>query len=203
MKHLFYIGTKKYSLSTEDDVMKLYSNEFSEKNIVLKGSKDILKDLQNGYRKIFKENADKYYCKVNESKKISLASGVLIKILDKNHKKFEDKQIIKLFKNQLEILNEIVPEYFIVNATLYFYENNLTLRLVGIPHSENKISKSKVFTREKIEELRLKLYFKAKADYLTYFFKKIDINNFCFERKRKIEVFQLSLFKEFNDRRIL
>ncbi|PID67243.1 MAG: hypothetical protein CR959_01160, partial [Fusobacteriales bacterium] len=186
MKHLFYIGTNKYSLSTENDIMKMFSSEFNVNCRVLKGSKDILRDLQNGYREIFKDNADEYYCKVNESKKISLATGILIKILDKNYKKFNDKQIIKLFINQLEILKEIVPEYFIANAALYFYENNLTLRVVGIPHTENKIAKSKVFTREKIEELRLKLYFKAKADYLTYFFKKIDINNFNFERKRKI-----------------
>ncbi|MBS9775878.1 MAG: hypothetical protein KGV57_02175 [Fusobacterium sp.] len=203
MKHLFYIGTNKYSLSTEDDIMKMFSSEFNANSKILKGTRDILRDLQNGYRQVFKDNADKYYCKVNESKKLSLATGILIKILDKNYKKFDDKQIIKLFTNQLEILKEIVPEYFIVNAALYFYENNLTLRVVGIPHIENKISKSKIFTRGKIEELRLKLYFKAKADYLTYFFKKIDIENFYFERKRKIEIFQLTLFKEFQDRRIL
>lgn len=81
MKYTFYIGTKKYSLSTEDDILKLSPGNFEDNHRILIGNKDILKSLQMAYRKLFKKSIEKYnknnpkkeiksyYCKINKSMK--------------------------------------------------------------------------------------------------------------------------------------
>ena len=92
MKYSLYIGTNKYSLSTEEDILKLSPDMFQCKHKILIGNKDILKSTQMAYKKIFDKSIDKYnknnpkkeiksyYCKINESKKQGLATAILIKI---------------------------------------------------------------------------------------------------------------------------
>ena len=111
MKYTLYIGTNKYSLSTEDDILKLSLANFECQHKILVGNKDILKSVQLAYRKLFQKSIDKYnknnlkkeiksyYCKINESKKQALATGILIKINEKNYKNLDEGKIIELFLN--------------------------------------------------------------------------------------------------------
>ena len=55
MKYSLYIGTNKYSLSTEDDILKLSPDMFQCKHKILIGNKDILKSTQMAYRKLFQK----------------------------------------------------------------------------------------------------------------------------------------------------
>ena len=55
MKYTLYIGTNKYSLSTEDDLLKLSSCNFECQHKILIGNMDILKSVQLAYRKLFKK----------------------------------------------------------------------------------------------------------------------------------------------------
>ena len=105
MKYTLYIGTKKYSLSTEDDILKLSPGNFEYQHKILIGNTDILKSVQVAYKKLFQKAIDKYnknnpkkeiksyYCKINESQKQSLAVGVLIKINEKNYKNLDEEKI--------------------------------------------------------------------------------------------------------------
>lgn len=55
MKFSLYIGTNKYSLSTEDDILKLSPDNFECQYKILIGNIDILKSVQLAYRKLFKK----------------------------------------------------------------------------------------------------------------------------------------------------
>ncbi|MDD7410076.1 MAG: hypothetical protein SOY60_05090 [Fusobacterium gastrosuis] len=210
MKFSLYVGSKKYSLSAEDDILKMYPEEFNCNYKVLIGNKDILKDLQIAYKNLFQESVDKYnknskkiikdyYCKVNESKKLSLATGILIKISTLNYNLLKNKaEIITLFQNQLKELKKILPNFYVVSAILYFDEEYKTfkLRVIGIPYikdSENKLevrlAKSSIFKRDTIEEIRLKLQIQAKNVFKE---KEVKIKKF---KRQRIEIEQLTLFQ--------
>ena len=217
MKYLLYIGTNKYSLSTEEDILKLSPDMFQCKHKILIGNKDILKSTQMAYRKLFQKSIDKYnkisdgkeiksyYCKINESQKQALATGILIKINEKNYKNLNEEKMIELFLNQVKVIKKLLKNFYVVSAILYF-ENSLTLRIIGVPYIKDKrnrlevrVSKSSCFTREKIEELRLNLQIQASKDFLKFFIQKTKeiINN-----KKKVDIRQLELFKNYRENRV-
>ena len=204
MKYSLYIGTNKYSLSTEEDILKLSPDMFQCKHRILIGNKDILKSTQMAYKKLFQKSIDKYN-KINESQKQALATGILIKINEKNYKNLNEEKIIELFLNQVKVIKKLLKNFYIISAILYF-ENSLTLRIIGVPYIKDKgnrlevrVSKSSCFTREKIEELRLNLQIQASKDFLKFFIQKTKeiINN-----KKKIDIRQLELFKNYRENRI-
>ena len=214
MKYTLYIGTNKYSLSTEDDILKLSPNNFECQHKILIGNTDILKSVQVAYRKLFKKSIEKfnknnpkkeiksYYCKINESQKQALATGILIKINEKNYKNLDEDKIIELFLNQVKVIKKLLKNFYIVSAVLYF-EKSLTLRVVGVPYLKDKenelevrVSKSSCFTREKVEELRLSLQIQANKDFLKFFVTKIKVIT---ADKKKIDIRQLGLFENYRE----
>lgn len=58
MKYTLYIGTNKYSLSTEDDILKLSPSNFECQHKILTGNKDFLKFFVNKTKNII-ENKKK------------------------------------------------------------------------------------------------------------------------------------------------
>ena len=217
MKFSLYIGTNKYSLSTEDDILKLSPGNFECQHKILIGNKDILRSTQIVYRKLFKKSIDKYnknnpkkeiksyYCKINESLKQSLAVGILIKINKKNYKNLDEEKVIDLFLNQVKVIKKLLKNFYIVSAVLYF-EKSLTMRVIGIPFLKDKsnelevrVSKSSCFTREKVEELRLNLQIQANKDFLKFFVNKTKVIT---TDKKKIDIRQLELFKGYRENRI-
>ena len=217
MRFSLYIGTNKYALSTEDDIIKLSPVNFECQHKILVGNKDILRCTQIAYKKIFDKSIDKYnknnpkkeiksyYVKINESLKQSLATGILIKINEKNYKNLAEEKIIELFLNQLKVINKLLKNFYIVSAILYF-EKSLTLRIIGIPYVKDKfnelavrVSKSSCFTREKAEELRLKLQIQANKDFLKFFINK---TKNILPGKKEIDIRQLGLFENYRENRI-
>ena len=218
MKYTLYIGTNKYSLSTEDDILKLSPLNFFEcQHKILVGNTDILRSVQVAYKKLFQKAIEKYnknnvkkeiksyYCKINESKKQALATAILIKINEKNYKNLSEEKIIELFLNQVKVIKKLLKNFYIVSAVLYF-EKTLTLRIVGVPYLKDKknqlevrVSKSNCFTREKVEELRLNLQIQANKDFLKFFVNK---TKNMIENKKKIDIRQLELFENYRENRI-
>ena len=217
MKYTLYIGTNRYSLSTEDDILKLSPSNFECNYKILFGNKDILRSVQVAYRKLFKKSIDKYnknnpkkeiksyYCKINESLKQSLAVGILIKINEKNYKNLDEEKIIELFLNQVKVIKKLLKNFYIVSAVLYF-EKSLTLRIIGVPYVKDKtnelevrVSKSSCFTREKVEELRLNLQIQANKNFLKFFVAKTKVIT---ADKKKISIRQLGLFENYKENRI-
>ena len=216
MKYTLYVGTKKYSLSTEGDILKLSPGNFEYQHKILIGNTDILKSVQVAYKKLFQKAIDKYnknnpkkeiksyYCKINESQKQSLAVGVLIKINEKNYKNLDEEKIAQLFLNQVKVIKKLLKSFYIVSAVLYF-EKSLTLRIIGIPYVKDKenelevrVSKSACFTRERVEELRLSLQIQANRDFLKFFVNKTKVIT---ADKKKIDIRQLKLFKTYRENR--
>lgn len=217
MKYTLYIGTNKYSLSTEDDILKLSPGNFECQYKILIGNTDILKSVQVAYRKLFKKSIEKfnknnpkkeiksYYCKINESQKQSLAVGILIKINEKNYKNLDEEKIAQLFLNQVKVIKKLLKSFYIVSAVLYF-EKSLTLRIIGIPYVKDKenelevrVSKSNCFTRERVEELRLSLQIQANKDFLKFFVAKTKAIT---ADKKNIDIRQLKLFKNYRENRV-
>ena len=217
MKFSLYIGTNKYSLSSEDDILKLSPSNFECQHKILTGNKDILRSVQVAYRKLFKKSIDKYnknnpkkeiksyYCKINESQKQALATGILIKINEKNYKNLNEEKIIELFLNQVKVIKKLLKNFYIVSTVLYF-EKSLTLRIIGVPYVKDKsnelevrVSKSNCFTREKLEELRLNLQIQANKDFLKFFVAKTKVIT---ADKKKISIRQLVLFENYKENRI-
>ena len=217
MKFSLYIGTNKYSLSSEDDILKLSPSNFECQHKILTGNKDILRSVQVAYRKLFKKSIDKYnknnpkkeiksyYCKINESQKQALATGILIKISEKNYKNLDEEKIIELFLNQIKVIKKLLKNFYIVSAVLYF-EKSLTLRIIGVPYVKDKsnelevrVSKSNCFTRENVEELRLNLQIQANKDFLKFFVAKTKVIT---ADKKKISIRQLGLFENYKENRI-
>ena len=217
MKYTLYIGTNKYSLSTEDDILKLSPGNFKYQHKILVGNKDILRSVQVAYRKLFKKSIDKYnknnskkeiksyFVKINESQKQSLAVGILIKINEKNYRNLDEEKVVELFLNQLKVIKKILKNFHVISAVLYF-EKSLTLRIIGIPYVKDKsneleirVSKSSCFTREKVQELRLSLQIQANKDFLKFFINK---TKNIIENKKKIDIRQLKLFKTYRENRV-
>ena len=217
MKYTLYIGTNRYSLSTEDDILKLSPSNFECNYKILFGNKDILRSVQVAYRKLFKKSIDKYnknnpkkeiksyYIKINESQKQALATGILIKINEKNYKNLDEEKITELFLNQVKVIKKILKNFHVISAVLYF-EKSLTLRIIGIPYVKDKsneleirVSKSSCFTREKVQELRLSLQIQANKDFLKFFINK---TKNIIENKKKIDIRQLELFENYRENRI-
>ena len=217
MKYTLYIGTNKYSLSSEDDILKLFPGNFECQYKILIGNTDILKSLQMAYKKLFQKSIDKYnkisdgkeiksyYCKINESQKQALATGILIKINEKNYKNLDEEKITELFLNQVKVIKKLLKNFYIVSTVLYF-EKSLTLRIIGVPYVKDKsnelevrVSKSNCFTREKLEELRLNLQIQANKDFLKFFVAKTKVIT---ADKKKISIRQLVLFENYKENRI-
>ena len=217
MKFSLYIGTNKYSLSSEDDILKLSPSNFECQHKILTGNKDILRSVQVAYRKLFQKSIDKYnknnpkkeiqsyYCKINESQKQALATGILIKVNEKNYKNLDEEKIIELFLNQIKVIKKLLKNFYIVSTVLYF-EKSLTLRIIGVPYVKDKsnelevrVSKSNCFTREKLEELRLNLQIQANKDFLKFFVAKTKVIT---ADKKKISIRQLVLFENYKENRI-
>ena len=217
MKFSLYIGTNKYSLSTEDDILKLSPGNFEYQHRILIGNTDILKSVQVAYKKLFQKTIDKYnknnskkeiksyYCKINESKKQALATGILIKINEKNYKNLDEEKIIELFLNQVKVIKKLLKNFYIVSAVLYF-EKSLTLRIIGVPYVKDKtnelevrVSKSSCFTREKVKELRLNLQIQANKNFLKFFVAKTKVIT---ADKKKISIRPIGLFENYKENRI-
>ncbi|MFZ8018665.1 hypothetical protein ACO1GU_03720 [Fusobacterium watanabei] len=217
MKYTLYIGTNRYSLSTEYDILKLSPSNFECNYKILFGNKDILRSVQVAYRKLFKKSIDKYnknnskkeiksyFVKINESQKQSLAVGILIKINEKNYRNLDEEKVVELFLNQLKVIKKILKNFHVISAVLYF-EKSLTLRIIGIPYVKDKsneleirVSKSSCFTREKVQELRLSLQIQANKDFLKFFINK---TKNIIENKKKIDIRQLELFENYRENRI-
>ena len=201
MKYSLYIGTNKYSLSTEDDILKLSPDMFQCKHKILIGNKDILKSTQMAYKKLFQKSIDKYN-KISDGKEIK---SYYCKINEKNYKNLNEEKMIELFLNQVKVIKKLLKNFYVVSAILYF-ENSLTLRIIGVPYIKDKenrlevrVSKSSCFTREKIEELRLNLQIQASKDFLKFFIQK---TKEIIKNKKKVDIRQLELFKNYRENRV-
>ena len=73
-------------------------------------------------------------------------------------------QMTQVFEQQLEDLKEIVPDFYVANATIHFDEHSPHLHIVGVPVKENcktglsrQVGKTSIFTKESLVVIQDKM----------------------------------------------
>ena len=161
--------------------LRLYDNK-QELIKTIKGSNDITKDVKELYLDLFDEarleynnkqtrddrKIDNYFNKISDDTKHDLACEIVIELGDMvywDDKSLEYKyEMTKVFEKQLDDLKEIVPDFYIANATIHFDEHSPHLHIVGVPVKENcktglsrQVGKTSIFTKESLVVIQDKM----------------------------------------------
>jgi hypothetical protein len=148
----------------------------------IKGSNDIVKDVKELYLDLFEESRleynnkqirddrkiDNYFNKIANDTKHDLACEIVIELGNMEYwdeKSLEYKyQMTQVFEQQLEDIQEIVPDFYIANATIHFDEHSPHLHIVGVPVKENcktglsrQVGKTSIFTKESLVVIQDKM----------------------------------------------
>ena len=148
----------------------------------IKGSNDIVKDVKELYLDLFDEarieynnkqtrddrRIDNYFNKISNDTKHDLACEIVIELGNMEYwdeKSLEYKyQMTQVFEQQLEDLKEIVPDFYIANATIHFDEHSPHMHIVGVPVKENcktglsrQVGKTSIFTKESLVVIQDKM----------------------------------------------
>ncbi len=148
----------------------------------IKGSNDIVKDVKELYLDLFDEarleynnkqtrddrKIDNYFNKISNDTKHDLACEIVIELGNMEYwdeKSLEYKyQMTGVFEQQLEDLKEIVPDFYIANATIHFDEHSPHMHIVGVPVKENcktglsrQVGKTSIFTKESLVVIQDKM----------------------------------------------
>ena len=161
--------------------LRQYDNK-TELITTIKGSNDIIKDVKDLYLDLFDEarinynnkqvredrKIDNYFYKISNDDKHDLACEIIIEIGNMAYwedKSLEEKyKMTEVFENQLKDLKEIVPDFYIANATIHFDENSPHMHIVGVPVKENcktgmerQVGKTSIFTKESLVVIQDKM----------------------------------------------
>ena len=148
----------------------------------IKGSNDIVKDVKELYLDLFEDarleynnkqtrddrKIDNYFNKIANDTKHDLACEIVIELGNMEYwdeKSLEYKyQMIQVFEQQLNDIQEIVPDFYIANATIHFDEHSPHMHIVGVPVKENcktglskQVGKTSIFTKESLVVIQDKM----------------------------------------------
>lgn len=148
----------------------------------IKGSNDITKDVKELYLDLFEDarleynkkqtrddrTIDNYFNKISNDTKHDLACEIVIELGNMEYwdeKSLEYKyQMTGVFEQQLEDIQEIVPDFYIANATIHFDEHSPHMHIVGVPVKENcktglsrQVGKTSIFTKESLVVIQDKM----------------------------------------------
>lgn len=150
------------------------------KIVTLIGTSNLYEDVESLYKKEFtnainKYNENKKDCRkikdyfkhISDNNRNDLAVEIIIQVGNKeywqNKSWKKKKKMNEVFIQQIEKLKELVPNFAIANATVHYDEASPHLHIVGVPIAffdkglEKRVSKSRVFTKEKLEELQVEM----------------------------------------------
>lgn len=161
--------------------LRLYDNK-QELIKTIKGSNDIVKDVKELYLDLFDKTRqeynnkqtrdnrkiDNYFNKISDDTKHDLACEIVIELGDMvywDDKSLEYKyQMTQVFEQQLEDLKEIVPDFYVANATIHFDEHSPHMHIVGVPVKEDcktglsrQVGKTSIFTKESLVVIQDKM----------------------------------------------
>jgi hypothetical protein len=163
-----------HNLRKYDDKTELIS--------VIHGSNSLANDVKNLYLKEF-ENArieynnkqtredrkiQNYYNNVNKNANRDLACELIIELGDMDFWQDKNKEykykMVQVYKEQVEDLQIIIPEFKVANAVIHFDEASPHLHIVGVPVKygykngmKKQVAKSLIFTKERLVILQDKM----------------------------------------------
>lgn len=173
----------KGSTSLYEDVKNLYLEEFEEAR--LEYNKEQESKCRNN-RKI-----TDYFKKISDNTKNDLACEIIIELGDKKYwdtkdDKFKHK-MTNVFKEQLNDLQELVPDFKIASAIIHYDETSPHLHIVGVPIKyKNKngmskqVGKGDVFTRDSLRTIQDKM----RTLCIASFNKEYDLNNILKKKEK-------------------
>ena len=150
----------KGTTSLYEDVKNLYLEEFEEARL------EYNKEQENKGRNDRK--ITDYFKKISDNTKNYLACEIIIELGDKKYwdtkdDKFKHK-MTNVFKEQLNDLQELVPDFKIASAIIHYDETSPHLHVVGVPikyKSKNgmskQVGKGDVFTRDSLRTIQDKM----------------------------------------------
>jgi Plasmid recombination enzyme. len=187
--HRVIIGNITYLFfNNSDEIYKVFKHNYRmyENNqdmiYVLKGTTNLIKDVQDLYLDLFEESRikyndkqkrsdrkiDNYFNHISNGSKSDLACEIIIELGDMEY--WEDKkELFKLrmndvFKEQIEYLENIVSEFKVANAVAHFDEHSPHLHIVGVAFKEGtkngmelQVGKTTVFTNESLKVIQDKM----------------------------------------------
>ena len=184
--------------------LRLYDNK-QELIKTIKGSNDITKDVKELYLELFDEarveynnkqtrddrKIDNYFNKISNDTKHDLACEIVIELGDMvywDDKSLEYKyEMTQIFEKQIDDLKEIVPDFYIANATIHFDEHSPHLHIVGVPVKENcktglsrQVGKTSIFTKESLVVIQNKM----RESCITEFNQVYQLNNKLKEKRK-------------------
>ena len=150
----------KGTTSLYEDVKNLYLEEFEEARL------EYNKEQENKGRNDRK--ITDYFKKISDNTKNDLACEIIIELGDKKYwdtkdDKFKHK-MTNVFKEQLNDLQELVPDFKIASSIIHYDETSPHLHIVGVPikyKSKNgmskQVGKGDVFTRDSLRTIQDKM----------------------------------------------
>ena len=173
----------KGTTSLYNDVKNLYLEEFEEARL------EYNKEQENKGRNDRK--ITDYFKKISDNSKNDLACEIIIELGDKKYwdtkdDKFKHK-MTNVFKEQLNDLQELVPDFKIASAIIHYDETSPHLHIVGVPikyKSKNgmskQVGKGDVFTRDSLRIIQDKM----RVLCIASFNKEYDLNNILKKKEK-------------------
>lgn len=208
----FNIGSKKHAIQTKEKLKKInnhnhrnfkksYNNDLdlskSKDNIILIGSKNIVKDVEKLYKEEFSEavynynqkqkRSDRkivnYLDKVSEDSKKNVAIEMILQLGDREdweNVSLEDKKkMAEVFKSGIELLND--RNLKVANAVVHLDEASPHLHLIAVPVAvnfktgmEKQVSTSAVLDKKKLYKLREDMENTLVAEYNKVYNKSLE-----------------------------
>ena len=188
----------------------------------IKGTSSVVEDTKNLYLELFEDarikynekqnrndrKIENYFNHISNDNKRDLACEIIIELgdmdfwVDKDDK-FKHK-MVEVFKEQINDLEEVVPNFKIANATIHFDESSPHLHIVGVPFKdgmkngmEKQVGKSDVFNKISLTDIQDKM-----REYCINSFNRIYHLNYTLKAKEDgrnvdINVANMNEYKKF------
>ena len=150
--------------------------------MTIKGTSSLVEDTKNLYSELFNESLEKYnekqtrndrkisdyFYHISNDKEHDLACEIIIELGDLDYWTDKDMnefyKMEKVFREQVETLEMIVPNFKVANATIHFDESSPHLHIIGIPFKDNckrglerQVGKSTIFNKESLSMIQDKM----------------------------------------------
>ena len=158
-----------------------YDN-YKDEICVIYGSDNLYQDVQDLYFLEFEQarieynekqtredrKIKDYFKHISQDKQKDLACEFIVELGDmdfwNDKNDYYRKGMIQVYKEQVQDLMKIVPEFKIANAVIHFDETSPHMHIVGVPIKDNykrgmskQPAKSKVFTKESLTQIQDKM----------------------------------------------
>lgn len=155
-----------------------YDNDRENIQIIY-GTDNLYQDMQNLYLQEFEQarieynnkqtredrKIKDYFKHISQDKQKDLACEFIIELGDMDFWNYKDdyykRGMSQVYKEQVQDLIRIVPEFKVANAVIHFDETSPHMHIVGVPIKEDykrgmrkQPAKSKVFTKESLQQIQ-------------------------------------------------